>query len=80
VPAPQIKTYILVVGRDQNDDPYRALAPYHVPMPRLTDNYEDMSNTELGRVRRAVEAELQLITEALADIRVEAERRLEAMK
>jgi len=78
--AAQIRTYILVVGRDQNDHPYRACAPYYVPIPQLTDNYEAMSNTELGRVKRAVESELTLITEALADIEVEAERRLEAIK
>jgi len=78
--APQIRTYILVVGRDQNDEPYRAMTEYHVPLPHLTDNYESMSNTELARVRRAVDAELAFITEAAADLEVEAYRRLEAMK
>ena len=80
MPAPQIRTFILVVGRDANDEPYRALAPYHVPMPRLTDHYESMSNTALGRARRALTAELVLIKRAQADLEAEAERRLEAMK
>lgn len=78
--APQIRTYILVVGRDGDDRPYRALAPYLVPLPRLTDNYEGMSNTQIAKARRAVAAELVLVQEALADLDVEAERRLEALK
>ena len=78
--APQIRTYILVVGRDQDDRPYRALTPYYVPMPQLTDNYESLSNTALAKTRRAIDAERVLLEDAAADLEVEAYRRLEALK
>jgi hypothetical protein len=76
---PQIRTYILVTGRDQEDRPYRALAPYYVPMPKLTDQYDAMSPTRLSTVRRALEAELTLINEAIADVEFEIAHRLETM-
>lgn len=80
MPAPQIRTYILVIGRDQDDQPYRAVTPYYVPMPGLTDTYEQMTNTQIRQAARAVDAERRLLEEAASDLEAESYRRLEAMK
>lgn len=77
---PQVRQYILFVGRDQNDRPYRALAPYYGGRPGLTDDYESLTNTQINITRRGIMAERQLLTDALTDLEHEAYRRLEALK
>ena len=76
---PQIRTYILVVGRDADDQPYRALAPYRVPMPSLTDHFEDMSNAQIRQAKHHLKAELEFVERALEDLEHESLTRLEKL-
>jgi hypothetical protein len=76
----QIRTYILVVGRDNDDKPVRALAKYDVPLRGLTDRYDKMNAAEFRARRTALKKERERIDNALFDMELEGMRRLEATK
>lgn len=75
----QLRTYILITGRDDAGHPVRRLAPYNVPLPGMTDNLEALSNTRLRSLESALTGEAERIRLSLADINVEKMRRLEAI-
>lgn len=75
----QLRTYILITGRDDENRPVRRLVPYNVPLPGMTDNLEALSNTRLRSLEAALTGEAERIRLSLADIHVEKMRRLEAI-
>jgi hypothetical protein len=74
----QARTYILVVGRDNEDKPMRAVAKYDVPVKGLTDRYDLMNAAEFRARRAALIKERKRIDDALFDMEIEGMRRLEA--
>ena len=77
---PQIRTYILAVGRDKDDRPFRKLARYKGrPLAGLNDNYEQMNAAELRSIESHLHDEQEKIAEALADIQAEKFDRLRSL-
>jgi hypothetical protein len=74
--SPQLRAYLLVVGRDGAERPFRRVVKYHLPIPGLTDHYERMSNTALREVEQRIRAEHNRLGAVLKDIAVEKEDRL----
>lgn len=76
---PELRAYILVVGRDKEGQPIRKVAKYEgAPLAGLNDNYDTMLITDLRAMDSNLRREAEKISLALADIEVEKYRRLEA--
>lgn len=65
----QIRTYILAVGRDNDDQPVRKLANYTGrPLKGLGDQYHLMDAPELNRLEEQLQDEWVQVQHALEDI------------
>jgi hypothetical protein len=74
---PQLRTYLLVVGRDNDDQPVRKLAKYTGrPLKGWGDHYRLMTAPELVATEARVKTELELCQEALDKIEDEKVERL----
>jgi hypothetical protein len=74
---PQLRTYLLVVGRDNDDQPLRKLAKYEGrPLKGLGDHYHLMTAPELLAVEERVQNEWIKCQQALDEIQDEKLDRL----
>jgi hypothetical protein len=74
---PQLRAYTLVVGRNNDDQPFRKLMKYDgPPIKGVTDYYRLMSPPELLGTERRVEDLRERCERALQDIREEKMDRL----